>query len=72
MASRNTPYWVVPKFSFTSQNQAEDWKLFYTRALDFLKALDINPDEEDQGKMGWLQIKMMFEGEDHQALSNID
>ena len=67
MASRNTPCWEAPIFSFTSQNQAEDWKLFYTRALDFLKALDINPDGEDKGKKGWCQIKMMFQGDDCQA-----
>ena len=35
--------------------------------MDFLEAFDINPDEEDQGKKGWHQIKMMFEGDDHQA-----
>ena len=46
-------------------------KLFYTRALDFLEALDINPDEEDQGKSGWHQIKMMFEGDVCQALQTL-
>ena len=44
------------------QNQAEEWKLFYTRAVNFLGALDINPDEEDQNKKGWQKIKMMFKG----------
>ena len=43
----------------------------YIRALDFLEALDINPDEEDQGKKGWHQIKMMFEGDDYQALHTV-
>ena len=71
MASRNTPHWEASKFSFNSQNQAVEWKLFYTRALDFLKALDINPDEEDQGKKGWHQMKMMFEGDDCQALQTL-
>ena len=71
MASRNTPCWEAPKFSFTSQNQAEDRKQFYTRVLAFLKTLDINPDEEDQGKKGWCQIKMMFEGDDCQALQTL-
>ena len=57
----------TPIFFFNSQNQAENWKLFYTRALDFLEALEINPDEEDQGKKGWCQIKMMFERDGCQA-----
>ena len=60
-----------PKFSFTSQTQAEEWKLFYTRALDFLKALDIHSDVEDQGKKRWYQIKMMFQGDDCQALQTL-
>ena len=45
--------------------------LFYTRALDFLETLDINPDEEDQGKRGWHQMKMLFEGDDCQALQTL-
>ena len=56
---------------FSAPNQAEEWKVFYTRALDFLQALDINPDVEDQNKHGWQQVKMMFEGEDHQALQTL-
>ena len=71
MASRSTLHWKAPKFSFTCQNQPEEWKLFYTRALDFLGALGINTDEEDQGKKGWCQIKIMFEGDDHQALQTL-
>ena len=39
MASNNTPHWEAPKFSFTVQNQAKEWKLFYTRAVNLL--LDI-------------------------------
>ena len=68
MTSNNTPCWEVPKFSFNVHNQAEQWKLFYTRAVNFLKALDIIPDEEDQTNREWHQIKMMFEGNDRQAL----
>ena len=60
-----------PKFSFNSPNQPEDWKTFYTRALDFLEALDIDPDEEDQNKHGWHQIEMKFKGEDCQALQTL-
>ena len=41
-----------PKFSFNSPNKVDTWKSFYTRALDFLEAVDIDPDVEDQGKGG--------------------
>ena len=72
MASRSSaPHWEAPKFSFNTPNQADAWKSFYTRALDFLEALDIDPDVEDQGKKGWRQIKMMFEDEDHLALQTL-
>ena len=47
-----------PQIPLQLPNQAEELKLFYTRALDFLEALDMNPDEEDQGKKGWHQIKI--------------
>ena len=61
MASRlTTPHWEAPKFLFSDPNQAEEWKLFYTRVLDFLEALDIDPDVKDQNKCGWWQVKMMF------------
>ena len=66
-----TPNWEAPKFSFNAPNQAAEWQAFYTRALDFLEALDIDPDEEDQGKCAWHQIKMMFEGEDCQVLQTL-
>ena len=72
MGSRSTtPHWEAPKFSFNSPNQANAWKSFYTRALDFLEAPDIDPDAEDQGKKGWMQIKMMFKDEDHIALETL-
>ena len=64
----STPHSEAPKCSFTAPSQAEEWKAFYTGTLDFCEALDMNPDEEDQGKRGWNQIKMIFEGKDHQAL----
>ena len=63
-----TPCWEAPKFSFNSPNQVYAWKSFYTRALDFLEALDIDPNVEDQGKMGWRQIKMLFKDEVCQSL----
>ena len=62
VASSNTPQLKAPIFSFTVQNQAEEWKLFFTRAVGFPKALDIDPKREYQSKKGWRQIKMMFEG----------
>ena len=72
MASRsNTPHWEAPMFSFNAPNQTEEWKSFYTRVLDFLEALDIGPDVEDQDQNGWHQIKMMFKGEDCQALQTL-
>ena len=72
MASRSTAHhWEAPKFSFNSPNQAAEWQAFYTRALDFLEALDIDPEAADQHKCGWRQIRMMFEGEDCQALHTL-
>ena len=41
------------------------------KVLDFLEALDIDPNVEDQGKRGWRQIKMMFEDEDCLALQTL-
>ena len=38
----------------------EDWKAFYTRALNYLEALNINTDELNETKTGWKQLKMMF------------
>ena len=53
MTSNNTtPHWEPPKFSFNIPNQVEEWKIFYTRATDFLKTLDIDPDSEDQSNCG--------------------
>ena len=68
MAFSNTPHWEAPKFSFTVQNQAEEWELFYTRAVVFLEAVDIDPAKEDLIKKGWRQMKMMFEGVDCKAI----
>ena len=71
MASSNTPYLEAPEFSLIVQNQAKEWKLFYTRAADFPKALGIVPEKKDLTKEGWRQIKMMFEGEDCQAIQTL-
>ena len=70
MAASNTPCWEAPKFSINAQNDAVEHELPYTRALYFLEALDINPDKEEQGKIGWHQIKML-EGDDCQALQTV-
>ena len=72
MVSRSsTPCWEAPKYAFNVPNQAEEWKSFHTRTLDFLETLDIDPDVEDQDKKGWRQIKMMSEGKDCQALQTL-
>ena len=71
MTLSNTPCWEATTFFFHIQNQTEEWKLFYTRSVDFLKALDINLEEEDQNKSTWCQIKMMFEGDNRQALQTL-
>ena len=41
------------------------------RVLDFLETLDIGPEKQDETKWGWKQIKMMFKGEDRQALQTL-
>ena len=41
------------------------------RAIDYLETIDIDPEEEDQQKGGWKQIKMMFTGEDRLALQTL-
>ena len=39
--------------------------------MDYLEALDIDPHKQDENKRGWHQIKMMFQGDDRQALQNL-
>ena len=63
-----TSHWEAPKFNFNSSQQSEDWRVFYTRATDYLKALNINTREADDCKTGWKQLKMMFKGGDWQTL----
>ena len=60
-----------PQIYFDIPNQAEQWKVFYTKAIDFLETLDIDPDNEDRNKHGWYQIKMMFHEGDRQALQTL-
>ena len=59
-----TPCWEVLKFNFNSPQQSEDWRAFYTRAIDYLEALNINAKEADDNKTGGKHLKMMFEGKD--------
>ena len=61
----------APTFHFNSPNQSEDWSVFYTRALDYLDALDIEPEDADESHKGWKQLKLMFEGDDRKALQNL-
>ena len=37
---------------------------FYIMAIDYLEALDIDPDKEDETKQAWCKINMMFLDED--------
>ena len=63
--------WTAPTFSFNMEDQPAAWKEFYTRVIDYLETIDIDPEQEDQHKRGWKQIKMMFTGEDRQALQTL-
>ena len=72
MASRApTARWEAPQFSFNPPQQTQEWKNFYTRVLDYLETLDIDPEAQDDARHGWKQIKMMFQGEDRQALQSL-
>ena len=51
--------------------QTQEWKNFYTRVLDYLETLDIDPEAQDDARRGWKQIKMMFQGEDRQVLQSL-
>ena len=62
--------WTAPTFTFNTEDQPAAWRDFYTRVIDYLETVDIDP-EEDQHKRGWKQIKMMFTGEDRQALQTL-
>ena len=70
MAQNNTRR-TAPSFSFNTADQPTAWREFYTRAIDYLETIDIGPEEEDQHKRGWKQIKIMFTGEDRQALQTL-
>ena len=47
------PQWEASKFNFNAEDQAAEWQKFYIRAVDYLEALDIDPDQEYETKRGW-------------------
>ena len=57
-----TTRWTAPTFSFNMEDQPAAWREFYTRVIDYLKTIDKDPEQEDQHKRGWKQIKMTFTG----------
>ena len=63
-SSGSKTQWEAPQFSFNTPDQMQEWKIFYTRVLDFLEILDIDPEKQDETKCEWKQIKMRFQGED--------
>ena len=70
-SSSHCSCWEAPTFHFNSPNQSEDWSTFYTRALDYLDALDIEPEVADESHKGWKQLKLMFKCEDRKALQSL-
>ena len=50
MVSSNPSHWEAPKFPFNIENQVAKWKQFFIRAIDYLEALDIDPDKADETK----------------------
>ena len=70
-SSHPNNHWEVPTFHFNSPNQSVDCRAFYTRALDYLDALDIETEQADDCHKGWKQLKLMFEGKDREALQTL-
>ena len=68
MAHNVPPQWEAAQFTFNAEDQAAEWQIFYIKAIDYLEALDIDPDQEDDTRRGWKQIKMMFKGQTLQTL----
>ena len=71
MAHNIPPQREAPQFTFNAEDQAAEWQRFYIKAIDYLEALDIDTDQEDDIQRGWKQIKMMFKGEDRQTLQTL-
>ena len=57
--------------NFNSLHQLKDWKVFYTRVLDYMEALNIDTDEADNWCTGWKELKMMFKSEDRETLQSL-
>ena len=70
-SSGHYSHWQPPTFHFNTPNQSENCSTFYTRALDYLDALDIEPEVADESCKGWKQLKLMFEGKDRKALQSL-
>ena len=64
-------HWKAATFHFNSPTQSEDCRTFYIRALNYLHALDIEPDQADDNCKGWKQLKLITEGENIQALQTL-
>ena len=60
-----------PLVGSTQVHPATEWKAFYINVIDFLEALNFNTEVEDNTKWGWKQLKMMYEGEDWQAIQTL-
>ena len=43
--------WEAPKFSFSTQNPAGEWRSFHTRAIDSPKVTDIDAADETKNSM---------------------
>ena len=65
------PLMGSPQVHFYSPYQATKWKAFYIQTTDFLEVLNTDTEVEENTKKGWKQLKMMFEGEDQQALQTL-
>ena len=48
----STAQWEASQFSFNTPDQTQEWKT-YTRVLDFLETLDIDPEKQDETKQVW-------------------
>ena len=68
MVSCPNTSWEGTTFCFNSSNQSGDWHVFYTRAIDYLEALDTNTEDADECHTSWRQLHMMFKGEDRRML----
>ena len=60
-----------PEVQLQPPNQPEDWRAFYTRAINYLEALNIDAKETNDHETSWKQLKMMFEGKDRQTLQTL-